>query len=347
MTDESSAEVPINLMMDSGAYSAWRTGNPIDLVEYCDWLEEHQHRIGPYAALDEIDPDDPVNAARRSYENLEYMLGRGLCPIPVFHIREPFEWLERILATKVPYVGLSGTSLIGDQRGIFDWYSQAWGYMTTPEGLPTVYVHAFGEATPQALTAFPWKSADSASWLYGAMRTSTMTLPSGVKVAQRRDAKQTAGVLNHGTMPELDRVEFERQAAALGLRPEALNEDPLTALQARALITLSHYASREAKVRALQPIKHRPTGFFSTGVSRLGALPDFDFNMFLALGAGPNTFAAPAMSPHRNYLFSYFYLRTQKAMQRHLLDYCDRPRVVCSTTPPYVKHWNLLKGAMR
>jgi len=92
-------------VLDSGAFTAWRTGKPVVLDDYCRFIETTKIPIWRYFALDVIgDPD----GTRR---NLDTMLQRGLKPIPVFTRGEDPKHLDELyeVSDVVAVGGLVGT----------------------------------------------------------------------------------------------------------------------------------------------------------------------------------------------------------------------------------------------
>jgi hypothetical protein len=67
----------VELLIDSGAFTAMNAGSEIDLSDYIEFLHRWKDRIFGYMALDKL--QDPVQTDR----NLRIMLEAGLKPIPV------------------------------------------------------------------------------------------------------------------------------------------------------------------------------------------------------------------------------------------------------------------------
>lgn len=66
------------LLLDSGAFTAWKSGKPIQLDDYCRFVENLPFMPWRYFTLDVI--GDPHNTLK----NYEIMLNRGFNPIPIF-----------------------------------------------------------------------------------------------------------------------------------------------------------------------------------------------------------------------------------------------------------------------
>jgi len=83
----------VNWLLDSGAFTAWKSGQPVKLDDYCAFLRDLPVTPWRYFALDVVGDGD---ATLRNYET---MLERGFKPVPVFTRGERLEVLERYYAT--------------------------------------------------------------------------------------------------------------------------------------------------------------------------------------------------------------------------------------------------------
>jgi hypothetical protein len=148
------------LMLDSGAYSAFTQNVTIDIEKYIEFLLDNRW-ITNYVNLDVIIPNDPDEAAHIGFANFEKMRSRGLDPIPVFHVREGFNYLQDYLALGCPTIGLSATP--PSARETMDFYERS--FEIIQRSGQTVRVHAFGDSSRRHLKAFPFASTDSFTWL--------------------------------------------------------------------------------------------------------------------------------------------------------------------------------------
>jgi hypothetical protein len=169
----------VNLMLDSGAYSAWRSDNPIDLEQYAEYLEKAGSAVQCYVNLDVI-PGERGNkhpssieveeSAKRGWQNYLRLKKMGLHPIPVFHRGEQYYWLEKMLGEGVEYLGLGGIAF-GSYKMRKQWLDQVFSFLCGDRGYPPVKLHGFGVASVPFLLAYPWYSIDTTSWrtptLYG------------------------------------------------------------------------------------------------------------------------------------------------------------------------------------
>lgn len=137
------------VMLDSGAFSAWNSGNVIDI----DALIE--------ATLDPFFTEsvclDVIGDAEASVRNAMAMKAAGSPAFPVFHLGDPWEHLDAYRAA-FPRVGLS--CRFGEPIT----QSLAWLEQCFARGWPHRF-HSFGWTGAAALSRFPFDSADSLSWV--------------------------------------------------------------------------------------------------------------------------------------------------------------------------------------
>lgn len=98
----------IRLLVDSGAFTAWKLGKPVEMDDYCRFIETCPATPWRYFMLDVI--GDP-HATRANYDT---MLGRGLNPIPIFTRGEDPRALDDYFATS-EVVGLGGLAGSGQR----------------------------------------------------------------------------------------------------------------------------------------------------------------------------------------------------------------------------------------
>lgn len=97
----------IRFVLDSGAFTAWKSGSPIQLDDYCRFLESLPFTPWRYFSLDVI--GDP----KASLKNYETMLNRGFNPVPIFTRGECPTVLDDYYKTS-DVVGIGG--LVGTPR---------------------------------------------------------------------------------------------------------------------------------------------------------------------------------------------------------------------------------------
>lgn len=163
---------PNFFMLDSGAYSAWNSGVPIDIDQYIAYIRENIQHIDCYVALDVIPGSFGVvptaaeveASAEKSWENLLYMEEHGLEPIPVFHMGEQFKWLRKMVDHGCSYIGISPANDRTTQAKQL-WLDRVFNEITDADGHPVVKTHAFGVTSVPLMLRYPWESVDSTTWI--------------------------------------------------------------------------------------------------------------------------------------------------------------------------------------
>lgn len=178
-----------SLFIDSGAYSVHSQGFEkvskgrfvtFDAMvdEYIDYVNGLDDRTIAVAQFDHIPgvfkqpkkPEDYVESARLSWENFLYMYPKMKSPeklIAVFHMRESFDHLDRMLEWKdpngnyLPYIGISpaNDSAVSEK----DVYLKEVYEHIAKSPNPNVKTHLFGYTSLPGLPKFPWYSCDSTS----------------------------------------------------------------------------------------------------------------------------------------------------------------------------------------
>src|SRR5688572_3766016 len=145
-----------DILLDSGAWSAFTQGVEISLSEYVEFIKRFRHWFTVYSNLDNM-----VNAERTLYNQLA-IEDAGLMPFPVFHTGEDWSYLERYIE-QYNYVALGKIiPYTNAPKKIFPWIIKAFEMA----GSKTVF-HGFGVTNYTLLKSFPWYSADSSSWSSG------------------------------------------------------------------------------------------------------------------------------------------------------------------------------------
>ncbi len=91
----------VRVLLDSGAFTAWKAGKEINVDDYCKFIEDLPIKPWRYFTLDVIgDPE-------KSYKNYEVMLKRGFNPIPIFTRGEDIKMIDKYYETS-DVIGLGG-----------------------------------------------------------------------------------------------------------------------------------------------------------------------------------------------------------------------------------------------
>jgi hypothetical protein len=337
----------MTLIIDSGAYSAWRQGKPIDIDVYCDFLLNNLDWIEVYVALDVINPADPEQAAADSYKNYLHMRKRGLDPMPVWHVKEDVSWLHRMLDVGCTYIGLSASSLVS-RNEVDAWYAAAWDNLVTADGSPIIKAHAFGEGRYASLIKFPFYSADTTSWIYAAQRSAKIRIDDKRGINVRRDLKSDSTNRNIDDLSVFDGAVFDELLHKFGIDKRSLQAggDIKVNYVLTTFLTMLYYLDVETRIRQKCPIKfHRP-GFVKTG-SSAPAVAFPSFNLHFVLGGNPSATAVAHWLQAENRLVSYFQMqgKTQAENRMHLMvrDMVKDPANAMQKWPRIGQYYDILE----
>lgn len=151
----------INFLLDSGAFTAWRSGNPIKLDDYCKFLDQLPIKPWKYFAL------DVIGDHKETMENYKEMLKRGYNPIPVFTPSQNFDDIDEYYTTS-DIIGCGGLVDKYRTRGIVHLNN----VMKKVRGRP---IHLLGFTSLKYLKHFRPYSCDSSSWA-SALRYASLNL---------------------------------------------------------------------------------------------------------------------------------------------------------------------------
>jgi hypothetical protein len=107
-------ESKLNILLDSGAYSAFKSDVEVDFEEYCAYVKNPPFKIWRYFALDKI------GNAKVTERNLSVMLDKGLKPIPVFQRSQSIDRLYQLL-DEFDLVGIGGVAGTNDRDEYLKW----------------------------------------------------------------------------------------------------------------------------------------------------------------------------------------------------------------------------------
>jgi hypothetical protein len=155
-------KIRVPLIIDSGAYSAWKSGKQVDFNEYMAYLKSLHERY-PDEELEYINLD-VIGDGKASLRNWLIMRDQGLRPIPVYHLGTAYKWLGRYLDL-TDRVALSWFGTMPFERRVLG-LDYIWGnYLIGPNGLPTARVHGMGVGDFTSMVRYPWATSDATSWL--------------------------------------------------------------------------------------------------------------------------------------------------------------------------------------
>lgn len=166
-----------NIMLDSGAYSAFNKGKSIDFKSYMNYIEINKNYIQYYFNLDEIgDPDI-------SFWSYLVMKKKNFNPIPVFHYNENEKYLEHYIKRNEKYIALGGTVPEKNKTKIAEWIN----YIINK--YPQIEFHHLGSTSKIILEkCIKLKSCDSSTWIIQAVMGNPSEIAEGMtfKAKQKR-----------------------------------------------------------------------------------------------------------------------------------------------------------------
>lgn len=146
-------------MLDSGAYSAWRSGKKVNLWAYIEFIKKWHEFFTHIVALDVI--DNPVLSEVNHRIMQEELKEYDLKIMPVFQSGEPWATLDYMVEQGYKYIGISpNNNWVEAQKR--EWLAQVfsrWDF----EKLG-IWTHGFGYQSPSGIALFPFTSCDAASW---------------------------------------------------------------------------------------------------------------------------------------------------------------------------------------
>jgi hypothetical protein len=247
----------VNLLLDSGAFSAWSRGGDIDLDRYISYVKRNQHHLVGYFNLDLIGGKDGQRewdaelleaTASASHTKLQKMKDAGLRPIPVFHRGEHPRWLERMLKEGETYIALSPGKF--DHLAKTDWLDEC-AKLLMVNGRFVVRVHILGTTAPAIAHQHPWASMDATTWLEGP-GTGNILVPNALEtewwdtVPITNGRKRTAG--NHfDYRPAAEQDRIRAYIESLGFEMQQVRHDA----EARKSVYIRGYQTVARRTGAL------------------------------------------------------------------------------------------------
>lgn len=163
------------LMLDSGAYTAWTQNATIDLDAYAAFIREHADDLDVVVNLDVLpgrwghmpsssEIEKSAEAGWENWQTLTKKVPDRLRPMHVFHQGENWSWLTRLM-DHAEYFGVSpGNDRTPPEKRA--WLDDVFRRVTDNAGRPLRKTHGFGITSLDAVTRFPFWSLDSLTWLF-------------------------------------------------------------------------------------------------------------------------------------------------------------------------------------
>lgn len=148
-----------DVLLDSGAFSAKQSGNPINLNDYMSFIRNNN--VESYIQLDVIGDDEATDY------NLDIMFSNGLSPIPVWHASSTIDRLERLMAKykRICVGGVASSAVKSSKKGISKRLDTV--FAVAKDYWPR-HIHGLGVQQKWALERYPFYSVDATTWHNGA-----------------------------------------------------------------------------------------------------------------------------------------------------------------------------------
>ncbi len=153
-----SKKLKMDLILDSGAFTAFTQEVDINIQEYIEFIREHKDILTVYANL------DVIGDARGTWKNQRIMERAGLSPLPCFHMGEDWDYLERYV-DRYDYIAIGGVAQARNRSQLISFLDKCFGVICDGGGMPRCRTHGFAVTSVELLWRYPWYSVDSTSWV--------------------------------------------------------------------------------------------------------------------------------------------------------------------------------------
>jgi hypothetical protein len=155
---EIASEVCQSVVLDNGAFSAWKSGKKYDFDGYVAWVTKWlQHPAVEWCVIPDI-----IDGSEGQNDMQLHRWFHKLNGVPVFHMHEDLERLERLVG-RYPRVAL-GSSGAFATIGTSEWWARMAEMMRvacTADGMPRTKLHGLRMLDPVIFSHIPLSSADS------------------------------------------------------------------------------------------------------------------------------------------------------------------------------------------
>jgi len=140
------------VLLDSGAFTMHNSGSSISIDDYAAFLREYGARVWRYINFDKI------GDGKQTEDNLRWLQGQGLNPVPVLQPTVRLDEIERF-QREHPFYCLGGVAKHSPDscRKYLDYISQVVDYRR---------VHILGKTLPELIMRYLPYSCDSSTWSY-------------------------------------------------------------------------------------------------------------------------------------------------------------------------------------
>jgi hypothetical protein len=141
------------ILLDSGAYSAWTKGKNISPIDYMNFITTNKKYIDKYITL------DVIGEPELTLKYYEIMKLKGFDPLPVFHYGDDETYLRLYLKEGCKYIALGNTVPIKDKNKVAEWVN----HLT--DTYPDTHFHLLGSSSTKVTQKTNLYSVDSSTWI--------------------------------------------------------------------------------------------------------------------------------------------------------------------------------------
>jgi hypothetical protein len=150
------AELCQSFILDNGAFSAWKRGTTMDVDAFRTWSSYWSRHPG----CDWFLIPDVIDGCEK--ENDELLDGWGPCGVPVWHMHESFDRLDRLVTDfQRVALGSSGEFATVGNRSWWTRMTKAMQVACDSGGIPRAKLHGLRMLDPTVFSHLPLSSADS------------------------------------------------------------------------------------------------------------------------------------------------------------------------------------------
>jgi len=146
----------LEVLLDSGAYTAFNKGTKISIDEYIAFIHENAKLFDHCINL------DVIGNAKDSYRNWKYLKSNGVNAIPVYHLGTDEKWLVKYLK-QTDYISLGAVANLDTTQRMYGLRHIWEKYLQDRNGTPTHKIHGLGLTAIDIASAHPWYSLDSSA----------------------------------------------------------------------------------------------------------------------------------------------------------------------------------------
>ena len=206
-------EVPSNVIVDSGAFTAHTQGTTFTVEGYAAFIDEFGARYGSDVADANFMSLDVIGDTKATWRNFDHLTRLGKSVMPVLTLGCSLADVDR--AAEHGYVACGG--LVGGGRAdLMPWLDGVFGRFRKLGKLPKV--HLLGITKQWALERYPAYSCDSSTWL-SPLRFGRTLLKGIDRLPRHKDGVSESAIVVEALRAEVRKYrELENQTTALWRR---------------------------------------------------------------------------------------------------------------------------------